>query len=116
MDDDPYRSSQQVGTCPRCGNTTENDGERGRLVCLQGCGEWYPRTSFDRGWTEIIAGGSAAPPQPWPWSPAACPSCRGDMKVGYREELRYDFCEAHGVWLDAGEIERFARLFFGVML
>jgi len=33
------------------------------------------------------------------------------MKVGYREELRYDFCEAHGVWLDAGEYERFATLF-----
>jgi hypothetical protein len=33
------------------------------------------------------------------------------MAVGYREELRYDFCGQHGVWLDAGEIVRFAQLF-----
>jgi Zn-finger nucleic acid-binding protein len=109
--DDPYRSSQQVGTCPRCGNPSESDGELGRLVCDAGCGEWYPRAAFERSWAEIIAGGSRLQPMPWPWTPARCPSCTGEMKVGYREELRFDFCEAHGVWLDAGEYERFATLF-----
>jgi Zn-finger nucleic acid-binding protein len=38
------------------------------------------------------------------------------MKVGYREELRYDYCAPHGVWLDAGEIRRFTELFFRVVI
>jgi Zn-finger nucleic acid-binding protein len=116
MDDDPYRSSQLVGTCPRCSNTLESDGEGARLVCLQGCGEWYPREMFEKAWATIVAGGESARPQPWPWSPARCSSCRGEMKVGYREELRYDYCAPHGVWLDAGEIRRFTELFFRVVI
>ena len=26
-------------------------------------------------------------------------------------ELRFDYCSQHGVWLDAGEIQRFAQVF-----
>jgi Zn-finger nucleic acid-binding protein len=37
--------------------------------------------------------------------------CSADMKIGYREELRYDFCGVHGLWLDAGEVYRFAEVF-----
>ena len=37
--------------------------------------------------------------------------CSADMKIGYRQELRYDFCGQHGLWLDAGEVHRFAQVF-----
>jgi hypothetical protein len=107
---DPYRGMEMVGTCPRCGNDTQSDGEQ-RLACIRGCGEWYPREHLAKAWPSVTAVGSRAQPQPWPWAPAPCPVCRADMHIGYREELRYDYCGLHGVWLDAGEIVRFAQLF-----
>ena len=115
--DDPYRFSQQTGTCPRCQNETASDGEMGRLVCVRGCGEWYSKEKLSDmlSWDEvnrrpigIKLGVQAAP---WPWSPALCPICQAEMQIGYREELRFDYCGQHGVWLDAGEIQRFAQLF-----
>jgi Zn-finger nucleic acid-binding protein len=109
---DPYRGSSQVGTCPRCSNPTETDGEIGRLVCAAGCGEWYPRAAFERVWAQITAA-LGTPAQPWPWSPPECPDCKRAMATGYREEVRFDFCPLHGVWLDSGEYERFATLFAG---
>jgi Zn-finger nucleic acid-binding protein len=33
------------------------------------------------------------------------------MTVAFQEELRFDRCDRHGVWLDAGESERFFQLF-----
>lgn len=108
---DPYRGASQVGTCPRCGNPTESDGEVGRLVCVRGCGEWYPRLAFEREWANIIVGLAMWVPTSWPWEPAKCPDCESAMAVAYRAEVRYDYCPAHGVWLDAGEYERFATLF-----
>src|SRR6478672_1929069 len=111
---DPYREGgQPKGTCPRCSSATEGDFELGRLVCLAGCGEWYPRSAFELQWPAITAGLTTRAPDPWPWSPAECPDCKRPMAVGYKSELRYDFCPAHGVWLDAGEYERFATLFSG---
>lgn len=116
--DDPYRTSQQVGTCPRCENATEGDGDR--LVCVRGCGEWYPRARLDEvlGWEELNKApggigldGQRAVASPWPWGAARCPICRRDMQVGFRAEVRFDYCPQHGLWLDAGEIQRFAQLF-----
>jgi len=118
--DDPYRFSQQTGTCPRCQNETANDGELNRLVCVRGCGEWYPKDKLDAvfAWHELDkrAGGLGLDgqhvrPTNWPWGAALCPICQREMKVGFRDELRFDYCSEHGVWLDAGEIERFAQLF-----
>ena len=109
--DDPYRSGLQTGTCPRCSQTTESDGDR--QVCTAGCGEWYPKQTFADEWTSIIS-----PPvgqrwgtqtTPWPWSPALCPVCRAEMTIGHRNEVRFDFCAHHGVWLDAGEVQRFTQ-------
>jgi Zn-finger nucleic acid-binding protein len=109
--DDPYRTSQQVGTCPRCGNSTEGDGEAGRLVCVRGCGEWYPRTYLkDDAWRIILSRPVMNVRTDWPWGPAACPTCRTEMKIGQLESVRFDFCAEHGVWLDAGEIQRFAEV------
>lgn len=109
--DDPYRGTHQVGTCPRCGNSTEEDGEQ-RLACVRGCGEWYTRERFTAAaWQLVTAGGAAVQPQPWPFAPAKCPMCSSEMKIGYRKDLRYDFCGQHGLWLDAGEVWRFAQVF-----
>jgi Zn-finger nucleic acid-binding protein len=117
---DPYRDSLTVGICPRCGDSTQGDGEWNRLACRRGCGEWYPQGALARAfeWNEIIRGaGGYAPngiriaPVGWPWSAAACPVCRAEMQVGQRAELRFDHCAAHGVWLDAGEFARFVELF-----
>ena len=118
--DDPFRTSQQVGTCPRCGNSTEGDGELGRLSCLRGCGEWYPRHVLDQSpaWQELLKNpggrdmaGLPAKATSWPWGAAACPICRREMLVGHRADVRFDYCSAHGLWLDAGEIQRFAQVF-----
>jgi len=120
VDDDPYRSTQSTGTCPRCSNSTEADGEIGRLVCVAGCGEWYPRATLDQilAWPDVTAepagfgtDGTRAQPTDWPWGAALCPICRNEMKVGFRAELRFDYCSSHGVWLDAGEFGRFAQVF-----
>jgi Zn-finger nucleic acid-binding protein len=32
------------------------------------------------------------------------------MVIGYRGDVRFDRCSAHGVWLDAGEYERLRML------
>jgi hypothetical protein len=118
---DPYRTSQQVGTCPRCANSTESDGELlGRLRCVRSCGEWYPKAMLERvvPWTEIEKppggigeDGQRAQATSWPWGAAPCPMCRADMRPGHRADVRYDYCGAHGVWLDSGEIWRFTEAF-----
>lgn len=119
MDEDPYRSAQQVGTCPRCQNPTESDGELDRMVCLRGCGEWYSRERLADvlSWDELNRDPGVGPdgqrPQPtsWPWGAALCVVCRGEMKVAFRGGVRVDFCPKHGLWLDAGEIQTFALAF-----
>jgi Zn-finger nucleic acid-binding protein len=120
MEDDPYRSSQQTGTCPRCQNETASDGELGRLVCVRGCGEWYSKDKLDEleSWRTLAnqPGGFApaahhAPATSWPWGAALCPICQRPMSVGFQAEVRFDYCNQHGVWLDAGEIQRFAQVF-----
>jgi Zn-finger nucleic acid-binding protein len=110
--DDPYRTSQQSGTCPRCQNPTESDGELDRLACVRGCGEWYPKAMFADGvdWQVFEAKGAVAG-DAWPWGAALCPVCAAAMAVGYKDELRFDYCPQHGVWLDAGELERFRQVF-----
>ncbi len=119
MDEDPYRSAQQVGTCPRCHNPVESDGELDRMVCLQGCGEWYSRERLATvlSWDDLnrdpLRGpnGQVAQVSAWPWGAAQCSLCRSDMRVGYRAGVRFDYCSKHGLWLDAGEIETFAQAF-----
>ena len=109
--DDPYRSSTQSGVCPRCTGELASDGEL-RLACLTGCGSWHPRESLEHRvrWAAVIAAAPRQAPS-WPWGPAACPACRGAMTIAFHEELRFDRCDAHGVWLDLGEDIRFYELF-----
>lgn len=111
LDDDPYRDSALSGTCPRCAKPLDPDLSRpGRIVCLGGCGEWWHRERIAKFWHHVLA--SRVPtPAAWPWGPAPCALCHAPMTVGFREELRFDYCAAHGIWLDHGEPERFVELF-----
>jgi Zn-finger nucleic acid-binding protein len=117
---DPYRTGQRIGTCPRCQNSTESDGELDRMVCVRGCGEWYSRERLKDAlsWDELNKNpggigpdGQRAVASAWPWGATTCPVCQREMKVGFRAEVRFDFCGEHGLWLDSGEIERFAQAF-----
>ena len=103
---DPYRGDTMVGSCPRCGATLERDAMS--LVCLAGCGALYSREAPEiaKIWDEIDHAPRVAA-SPWPWTPARCPLCQREMALAYRGEVRFDRCSEHGVWLDAGEYERF---------
>jgi hypothetical protein len=104
IEDDPYRSSALHGTCPRCNELMEG----APLACPAGCGEFVAREALEDAWHRILHGLEASS---WPLDPAPCPMCRRAMHVTYREELRFDRCDVHGVWLDAGEQARFFELF-----
>lgn len=103
---DPFRTNHRAGVCPRCKGTIESDGGD-RLVCLAGCGEWTPRTVIERfiEWEQL----ENAPPYvpAWPWGASPCPICTADMTTAFRDEIRFDRCGLHGIWLDAGEARRF---------
>ena len=104
MEEDPYRSSGQYGTCPRCNNTLVGDGG---LTCPAGCGDWRSRDELAAHWPWVAAGKVALS---WPQGPVPCPICKREMSVAFRQELRFDRCDTHGVWLDAGELVRFLDL------
>jgi Zn-finger nucleic acid-binding protein len=108
---DPYRGDTQIGVCPRCDNELAADGNM-RLACRRGCGEWYPRemTEHRVHWDRVIRAARYIATS-WPWGTAACPSCHDPMTVAFHDELRFDRCDLHGVWLDTGESERFFQLF-----
>jgi TFIIB-like protein len=114
---DPYRSSEVTGTCPRCHGKTEIADRWNALACIAGCGEWYPKETLDQilAWrsveTQSVTDDGQRLVTSWPWGRARCPQCRAEMAIGERAELRFDYCSLHGIWLDAGEIERFARVF-----
>jgi Zn-finger nucleic acid-binding protein len=101
--DDPYRSSPGIGACPRCKELLDGN----TLACPASCGEFVPRDRIDAEWPHAARGGGASS---WPIGAAACPICKCDMVVVYAEELRFDRCDTHGVWLDAGEAPRFFEL------
>jgi len=108
----PYRSASSLtATCPRCRGSIAGAGDNTQLVCPAGCGEWYAldtlasAVELARTKLDDMAG--------WPWGHAPCPICRRPMQVRIREEVRFDHCETHGVWLDAGEYRRFVEAFRG---
>ena len=89
-------------------------------MCAAGCGEWYPRIVLEQraSWDDItrLPGGvdelgQRAQATSWPWGAALCPVCRNAMTPGHRGDVRYDVCRPHGVWLDSGELARFAQVF-----
>ena len=111
MDDDgPYRSaSSPTAPCPRCHAMIASAGDTTQLVCPAGCGEWYALDTLAS--AEQIARAKLDDMAGWPWGLAPCPICNRPMQVRVRQDVRFDHCEAHGVWLDAGEYRRFVDAF-----
>jgi len=106
----PYRSASSLtAICPRCHGTIAGMGDGTQLVCPAGCGEWYALDTLTT--AEQLARTRLDAMAGWPWGPAACPICRRPMRVRIRDAVRFDHCEAHGVWLDAGEYRRFVDAF-----
>lgn len=107
----PFRGGLEVGPCPRCHVVMDNAGDH--LVCLAGCGEWYPRMTIEPrvNWLAVVAARVSQAVGGWPWAAAICPICQREMAIGFREELRFDHCDRDGIWLDTGEYERFAQVF-----
>jgi len=108
-DKDPYRGTG-TGPCPRCGRALDLAGPH-HFHCTTGCGEFYGYEAIGGRSNMAAAGHDTA--VGWPWGQAACPTCGKQMGVRIREELRFDACESHGVWLDAGEHDRFMEIVRG---
>ena len=109
-DEGPYRSASALtATCPRCRGAITSDGDATQLVCAAGCGEWYARDTLAT--AAQLAAARLDDMAGWPWGAAPCPVCRRDMRIRVRAEVRFDHCEAHGVWLDTGEYRRFVEAF-----
>jgi TFIIB-like protein len=109
-DQDPYRRADTpTGRCPRCQRTITSDGDATQLSCPAGCGEWYAAGTIAT--AGQLADAKLDDTAGWPWGVAACPICRQAMRVRVRAEVRFDHCDAHGVWLDAGEYRRFVEAF-----
>jgi hypothetical protein len=92
---------------------SESTGGGGHTGSAGGAGGSAPRGIDDlqRPPGGIAEDGTRAQATSWPWGAASCPACNRDMQVGFRAQVRFDYCRPHGVWLDAGEIGRFAKLF-----
>jgi hypothetical protein len=106
MTGDPYR--EPFGSrCPRCSGVLvdADDGHR----CPTGCGEWLPhgtspvpRDAYDKRvdgaiWWTLGTGDGAR-----------CPSCRKQMMT---YGTLYEYCGAHGAWVDAIQRNNFRAAF-----
>jgi hypothetical protein len=103
---DPYRDPSGL-RCPRCrGVLTELDEE---TACASGCGSWMqhgrmavPRSAFDKRvdgavWWTLGTGDGAK-----------CPQCARQMMT---YGTLYEYCAAHGAWVDARQRNNFLAHF-----
>jgi hypothetical protein len=97
--------------CPRCGGVLVEDREE--ASCANGCGAWnahgkmsIPRAAFDKRvdgqiWWTLGTGDGAR-----------CPQCaRHMMTYG----TLYEYCSAHGAWVDAIQRNNFRAHFAGAL-
>lgn len=97
-------------TCPRDGARLDRVEAEGAEVdrCPTCAGLWVPADAVE----PLAARVAPAVAAPAAWEAvryARCPACRGPMdRRNYRRVsgVLVDACPAHGVWLDAGELER----------
>lgn len=106
--------------CPRCSHFLQPHAAEGLAVdhCISCGGTW-----FDRGELEIALANAATfvdgPPRPTAVDTEVrylkCPHCRDLMTRRTYERFSgtiLDYCNAHGVWADSGEVDK-ARAFRG---
>jgi Zn-finger nucleic acid-binding protein len=113
--------------CPACSvplGWTDAEGVA-VLACASCRGRWVPAVSFravaaqrpDRPLVpveraRVRAKATAAPVPHDPRPPLLCPECRRTLQRRLMTPygpVRVDLCRAHGVWFDAGELERWAE-------
>lgn len=96
MDEVALPGGVVVDECPRCKGRWYDYDELAKVVA--------DRRAFE-------AAVAKGPLKPRPGS-AKCPRCLSDMRNGglVSEFLRVDQCEAHGFWLDAGELKLLDQL------
>jgi Zn-finger nucleic acid-binding protein len=81
---------QPLDLCETCGGVWMNTADF--LVVLR---EHQPRLAVD----ELPEHNDGTPRRP-------CPCCGERMAIVWLEYLQLDQCAAHGVWFDAGELDR----------
>ncbi len=104
-----YRESQTA--CVRCATPMElleTDGGNPVELCPSCGGAWMAVASFlselrrkqpALAVAELMEHNDGTPRRP-------CPTCGEVMSLVWIQCLQLDQCERHGVWLDAGELER----------
>jgi endogenous inhibitor of DNA gyrase (YacG/DUF329 family) len=111
----PYRGELLPGTCPRCGKPATAAGDD-ELRCENRCGAFLLREHFDPAtWERLVRTkvddvGTDSETKAFRWGGASCPRCLKEMGIGSSDDVRYEFCLEHGLWIDEAERDRFATL------
>jgi hypothetical protein len=102
-----YRNSRR--DCPRCASSLELTPEicAGAKTCIACHGSFIPHAALRAAHAPISSQISSAK-SAVPVDPLACPGCgemmrRTAVSTG-GNDVRLDFCNAHGVWLDDREL------------
>ena len=101
-----------VGACPRCQRPLTPAPHDGLMldVCAGCGGTWYDRAELEQALAEHVA--DPSPVQAFHEEHVQylhCPRCLGRMTRRVYQPgagVVLDYCGHHGVWLDAGELER----------
>jgi hypothetical protein len=115
---DPYRGGgpyrdRFYGPCPRCGEPLAEE-LADSTTCTNRCGEWLSVATLS-GAIDASELDACEPDvgsligRPFP--PAECAVCAATMEVRIKRPVVFDFCRAHGVWLDRGERAPFETAF-----
>lgn len=98
---DPYRDPP-VYPCVRCDAPLAGDADA--LLCAAGCGRWIERAALPD------AVGKLGDLDTFTGVTGSCPHCRDDLDARVWSTLRFEACNVHGIWLDAGSQPELARL------
>lgn len=101
----PYRSDPQWTVCPRCDEVLD-EVMTGGMACPRCAGAWLARA--------VVSEAFHDPKWPqghamWWRAELKCPTCKEIMQALEIEGLVIDRCALHGVWFDAGELERLMK-------
>lgn len=104
----PYRA--QNLPCPACSSILEPRTLEGvdKSTCPKGCGVWLSHQPFfeklriarpESRLTELMVHNDGTERRP-------CSVCGEAMEIAWIDFLQLDQCERHGIWFDAGELDR----------
>ena len=107
----PYRADPLWRVCPRCDELLE-ENLPGSALCPRCAGAWISQAVIDGAFGDPTwPGGSSL----W-WQRALnCPKCGASGKKSLMDAIEahgviVDRCRGHGIWFDAGELQRAIRI------